>query len=509
VGSALLLMAARGPRALAQTQASAQPQYGGTLKVSLLNEIKTLDPTFQTTYNERFVMYVMFNTLFSLGRDSSIGPELAESWSFEDDGRRLVLHLRTGVTFHDGTVFDADAVKWNFEHRMSKEINSPSRSLLSAVIDGVDATDQHTVVIRLKGPTPSILGMLAQRDGWMVSPTSATKLGPDFGHAPVGTGPFVFKQWDQGSRIVLEKNKAYWNPGKPYLDRIEYVLTQNSLVGIPRLFTGEVDVVAPLSPLEIRPLESRRDIKVEQRPVSRWVALQFRIDRPPFDNLKLRQAIAYGLDRKRIADITMAGKAVVAEGSVPPGLWWFDPDLKSYPFDPAKAKALLTEIGHPNGIEITLTSSPDDPVYQQIALLVQDQLKAVGITVKIQPIASSEFYTQVVQGKIAFSPTRWAARPDPDGLFSLLFDSKSGSDSTAYNNPEVDALLAKARGLRDQEERKQVYFQAQRIMTHDLPYVPLFFQPEYAAMRSDVGNGQSVWVADEAPRFRDLWKSRS
>lgn len=487
------------------SQAQEEPEYGGILRVSLQNDLQTLDPTHQSSYGERFAMYALFDSVFQLSRDSSIEPALAESWDFENDGTRLVLHLRSGVKFHDGTDFDAEAVKWNLERRMDETVNSPARQQLVEAISGIEVIDPLTVAINLNAPSPSLLGELAQRAGLMISPTAATEAGDDFGSNPVGTGPFVFERWERGGQIVLAKNPNHWEEGLPYLDGIEFILTATPVVGIPRLMTGEVDVVAPLSPIEVRQLASRPEITIEERPVSRWVSLQFRVDRAPFDDKRMRQAIAYSIDRQRIVDVVVGGEGTVSEGSVPPGLWWFDEELKSLSYDPEKARALLAEMGYTGEAEITLTAPPE-ALYSQITQLVQDQLKDVGINAVIQP-ASPDWYPQLVDGRINFVPIRWTVRPDPDGLFTLLFHSQSPNNTTKYANPVLDDILDKAKTLTDRDERTELYFEAGRIIADDLPYVPLFFQPEYAALSPAVGNDGTIWVGDQAPRLRHLWKS--
>jgi peptide/nickel transport system substrate-binding protein len=481
-----------------------QPQYGGTLTVSLANDAKSLDPTFQINFSERQPLYLVFNTLVGLAPDFSIVPELAEQWETRDDGWLLVLHLRRGVRFHDGTVFDAKAAKWNLDHRLDGTVNSPSRLQLAELIESIDVQDDATLGIRLKGPAPSLLGMLAQREGFMISPQAAEKFGPRFGQNPVGTGPFIFREWITGNRIVVEKNANYWEPGKPYLDRVVFIQTSNPIVGIPRLLTRELDFAGALTPIDIRPLEGQSGIKLERSPGSRWLALQMRIDRPPFNNLKLRQAIAHALDRKRMVDIVMDGKATIAEGFTPPGLWWFDPELRSYPYDPAKAKALLAEIGTMPDLQLTLSTQPVT-LYQQISQLTQEQLKAVGLSVRIEPVSVSDWYPQLIHGVINFLPIRWTQRPDPDGLFTYLFHGMSKANTSHYSNPQVDEALDKARALRDESERAVLYRAAQKLMTHDLPYIPLFFSVEYAAMRDNVRN--FVWIPDEIPRFREVWKA--
>jgi peptide/nickel transport system substrate-binding protein len=240
--------------------------------------------------------------------------------------------------------------------------------------------------------------------------------------------------------------------------------------------------------------------------VGRWYGLQWQVDKAPFDNAKLRQAIAHAIDRKKIVDIVMNGRAPIAEGLTPPALWWHDPDLRGPAFDPARARALLAEAGHPNGIQLTL-SNPQITLLQQMNQLVQEQLKAVGIDVRLEPVAQSDWYPRLVQGAINFSPIRWSQRPDPDGLFTILLQGNGFANSTKYKNPELDALLERARNATAVDARKALYRDVERMMVRDLPYVSLFFSAEYAAMRSNVMN--HVWIGDEIPRFRDVWKARN
>ena len=495
------------PVSLGETlPASAQetPRFGGTLVVALQNDTKSLDPTFRINFSEGPPLYLIFNSLVGLAPDFSIIPELAERWQTSSDGKTLTLFLRGGIKFHDGTAFDAKVAKWNIERRLDEKVNSPSRPQLREMISSVDAPNETTLVFNLKNPSPSLLGLLAQREGFMISPAAVEKYGADFGQHPVGTGPFVFESWTQGQQIVVKKNPSYWEPGKPYLDGVTILLMANSAIGLPRLLTRELDFLSALTPVDIRTLSQASNITLSPSPGSRWMSLQMRVDRPPFDNLKLRQAMAYAMDRKRMVDIIMDGKAPIAEGFVPPGLWWFDPNLRSYPYDPDRSKALIAELGSLAQTVLQLATQPV-PIYQQVTQLAQEQLRAVGLKVTIVPVSMNDWYPMLIQGAINFLPIRWTQRPDPDGLFTYLFESKSSGNSCHYSNPEVDRLLAQAREIADQKARIPLYFKAQELMTHDLPYIPLFFSIEFAAMQSSVRN--YVWIADEVPRFREVWKA--
>jgi peptide/nickel transport system substrate-binding protein len=487
-----------------RAQTTPQPRRGGTLTTGFQDDAKTLDPSFSIQLSERQVLYTIFNTLLRMGTDFSLHPGLAASWAAENDGNRMVFRLQEGVKFHDGTDFDAAAVKWNIDRRLDDKMGSPQRNQLRPVIAGVDVVDTHTVAFNMKRPFPPILSEFADRSGFMMSPTAAAKYGPDVGRHPVGTGPFIFKEWVQGSRITVERNDSYWQTGHPYLDKVVFADIPSPLAGVQRLLTGEIDYVDALSPQDLHQIATNPRVATYPVKVGRWYSLQWQVDKPPFDNAKLRQAIAYALDRNRINDITMEGRATIANSPVPPGLWWSPPDSIVYNHDPAKAKQLLQEAGVTPGTQLVL-SAPSDPLIRKIDQLVQEQLAEVGLKVRLEPVALSEWYARVVQRAINFTPQRWTQRADPDGLLYILFDSKGFANSTGYSNPEVDKLLEEARQTFDTTRRKVLYAEAIRYIQEDLPYVSLYFAAEYAAINKDVHGFE--WTPDEIPRFRGLWKS--
>ena len=489
--------------AFATPIAAQSPKQGGTLNIGFPSDTKTLDPMHSVQFTERQVLYMVFNTLTKLGPDFSINPELATSWEIEDEGKRIVFQLRQGVKFHDGTAFNAQAVKWNIDQRLDENVKSPQRKLLSGVIDSVEVTGEHTVVFHLKGPFPALLGELGQRSGFMVSPAAGEKYGADLGSNPVGTGPFVFKEWVRGSHITVERNPQYWEQGRPYLDKVVFRDVSGSVVGIQRLITGELDYVGQLSPNDIRPLDGKDGVDLFPITVGRWYSLQWHVYEPPFNDANLRKAIAHAIDRKKIVAITMAGKATIADSPTPPGLWWHEANIEGYDHDPDKAREYLAKSNYKAGTELVL-ATPQVTVYQQINQLVQEQLQAVGIKVRLEPVARKEWYGLVVKRSINFTPTRWTQRPDPDGLLYILFHTKGYANTTGYENLKFDALLDQARIITDTKERATLYSQAQQMLSDDLPNLPLFYAVEYGAMRKQVHGFE--WIPDQIPRFRDLWK---
>ena len=494
-----VLCAATPPANAADT-----PHKGGTLTIGFPSDSKTFDPTYSVQFTERQVLYLVYNTLVRYGPDFSIQPELAKSWSIEGDGKRIVFKLQQGVKFQDGTPFNAAAVKWNIDHRLDPAVGSPQRKQLDPIIDNVEVVDDSTVVFNLKERSPGLLSLLGERPGFMISPAAAEKYGKDLGSHPVGTGAFTFVEWVKGNHITLKANPDYWEKGKPYLDGIVFRDIANSVVGVQRLLTGEVDFVGEISPQEIKQVEGKPGLNLYPITVGRWYSLQWHTYEPPFNNPKLRAAFAYAIDKKRLNEIVMDGKGQLSNTPTPAGLWWHDPSIKGYDYDPKKAKEMLTEAGYPKGFKYTL-STPQVGVFQQINQLVQEQLAAVGIDVTLEPVARSEWYSRVVKRVTNFTPTRWTQRPDPDGLLYILFDKNGYANTTGYDNPKVNELLEKARETYDQAERKTLYNQVQSILAKDIPMMPLFFSVEYAALRDNVKGFE--WIPDQIPRFRDLWKA--
>ena len=488
------------------TLAEDTPRRGGILNVGFDDDAKTLDPVFSVQLSERQVLYLVYNTLLAADTDFSIKPELARSWTVENDGKRYVFTLQEGVKFHDGTAFDAEAVKWNIEHRMDEKVASPQRSQLRPVIQSVEVVAPQIVALNLTAVYPGLLSFFTERPGFMVSPTAAQKYGADFGRNPVGTGAFIFKEWNQGTSIVLARNPSYWQPDRPYLDGIVFRDIPNHIIGLQRLIVGEVDYVNSVSPDELRQVEGNTDVDVEKAKIGRWFSLQYQVDKPPFNNPKLRQAIAYALNRNQINQITMRGQATLSNGPTPPGLWWSSPDKVVYDYNVEKSKALLKEAGIAPGTPIAL-AAPSDVLDGKIDQLIAEQLAAVGLQVKLEPVSASDSYARVVSRAINFTPISWTQRADPDGMLYILFSSKGFANTTGYNNPQVDQMLDEARRTIDQQKRKALYASIKDTIQTDLPYISLYFAAEYAVLSKNIGG--FAWIPDQIPRFRDLWKKTS
>lgn len=500
-GSAILL--ATGIAFGASAQAD-KPVTGGTLHVGFISDVRTLDPILSSQWTERQILFLIFDKLVNVGPDFSLKPGLAKSWDFENGGKRVVLHLQKGVSFQDGTPFDAQAVKWNLDTRLDPNAGSSQRNLLKSIIEKVDVIDKDTVAIDMSKPYPPLLALFADRAGLMESPAAAKKYGKDAGSHPVGTGPFELKNWTRGSTITLTRNKNYWQKGKPYLDGVDFSVIPSNVVGIQRMSIGELDYIGQLTPLDTELAKASPDIKLVQANGGPWYSLQWRWDSKPYSNPALRKAAAYAINRNRINQILWAGKGSISDGFTPKGLWWSPTDLVHYKYDPEKAKKIVKDAGL-EGTTLTL-AAPSGDALRRLAELVKGDLDAVGLKVNLAPVPQSEYYAKTVAGEIRFTPMRWTQRADPDGLIQYLFSSKGTANSTGYSNPQVDKWIDEARVMTDRDKRKALYEKIQRQISKDLPYMPVGFSAEFSALRKNVHGFTPM--PDQIPRFRYFWKSK-
>jgi peptide/nickel transport system substrate-binding protein len=288
--ASLILLAAIVCLAVGVTPGQGQsPVRGGTLRIGWIPNAKTLDPHLSSQFSDRYILYMAFNTLVALDRSFNVMPELARSWQVSPDGKQITFDLQRGVKFHDGTDFNAEAVKWNIERILDPATNSTSRTLIEPAIAAVKVADPYKVVFELKQPFPPLLAALAERPGFMVSPAAVKQLGPDFGRRPVGTGPFRVTEWVQDSHVTLERFADYWEKGKPYLDKVTVRVVPDATVRLTMVRTGEVDLATDVDAKDIPGLAGDPSVKVsEMKPPARWTALLWQVNKPPFDNKALR-----------------------------------------------------------------------------------------------------------------------------------------------------------------------------------------------------------------------------
>src|SRR5437867_4104867 len=462
---------------------AAQP--AGTLVVGLVAEPVNLDPAQVTDLNSNRVGRRIVETLVTFPDESTqIVPGLAESWAISKDGLKYTFKLRKGVSFHDGTPLNAEAVKFSIErqiipeHPFNKLGKYPFANYFFGNVKAVEAVDPQTVEFILKEPRASFLAVLTAGAASIVSPTAVRKLGVDYPLTPVGTGPFKFVAWDRGQRVVLEKNAGYWkHPVK--IDRVIYRPIVEGQARLTELLTGALDLIVDTPPDFVPQLESNPKVMVlKQVGVHVWY-LGINNQKKPFDDKRVRQALNYAVNKEALVRDVLKGTGSFSRGPVLPNTWGADAALKAYPYDPERAKKLLADAGYPNGFSTTLWVPESGSGMQlpvAMSTVIQSNLKAVGVNVALQTMEWGAYLAKLrTKEQDLFALSWMAGNEDPDlVMYPLLHSSQwtpNGPNRALYKNEKYDELLHQARLTTDQKKRAELYREAQRILVDDAPWV--------------------------------------
>ncbi len=501
------------------TATPAGPPKGGTLVYGLYAEPDSLDPHVTGQGHAHLVMRNVFETLIKKDANNEYQPCLASSWEISDDGLVYTFHLRKDVKFHDGTPFNAEAVKFNFDRILDPETKSRYAVLRLAALDRLELVDDYTVKIHLKEPVTPFLEFLSHNGLSMVSPTAAQQWGvEEFQDHLVGTGPFMFKEWIRKSVIRLVRNPDYnWgspmfkHEGPAYLDGIEYRPIIEPATRVSCLEAGECQIIdqrdVPLE--EVDRLSQREDIGNIVRPNSglprQW---QLNMRLAPTDELAVRQAITFATDREEVSKKLYLGYMLPAYSflvEMPPYTLEFKDELK---YDPEKAKAILEEAGWIDAdgdgirerdgkdLQVILFSLPEDPLIE----LTQAQLRKVGIDVVPSVTIGANLRGVLIEG------TQWhlflfgwgAADPDVcmhDYYYGPLAGQRPNYE--AYVNDKVDELLDEGRRTAVGPERVEIYHAIQRQLLEDLPTCPVYVRTSIRLINTSVKDVTPNSVFDE------------
>lgn len=456
------------------------------LVVGQIAEPKSLDPAAVTAVNDFRILMNIYDGLVRY-KDGAleVEPALAESWRISDDGKTYTFRLRRGVRFHDGTAFNAAAVKFNFD-RMLRE-DHPYHdtgpfplSFFFSAIDSVEAAGEYEVVFQLNAPYAPFLANLAYPTGLIVSPDAVRKHGKDFGRNPSGTGAFRFDEWQPNAKVAVSRNDNYWD-GKAPLDAVIFRPITDANTRLAEMLSGGLDVMVEVPPDSIARFQSSADFAVHEQAGPHVWFLILNAKEGPFASKLVRQAANYAINKRALTESVLQGTADVAAGPTPPAFSWaYNESLDPYPYDPQYARELLEKAGY-NGEELTFYvteggSGMLDPVAMGTA--IQADLQAVGMPVKIETYEWNTFLGKVnpgLEGKADMAEMAWMTN-DPDTLPFLAlrtdaFPDKGGFNSGYYSNPEVDKLLEAARQSTDQNERAGLYKKMQEIVRDDAPWV--------------------------------------
>jgi peptide/nickel transport system permease protein/peptide/nickel transport system substrate-binding protein len=485
-------------------RAQGAPKRGGTLRIAAFTNPSSLDPTTGGAGSDHAFLFTMYDTLTEWDFDTlKPRPGLAESWSFTDP-TTLVLNIRTGVTFHDGTPVDAEAVKFNFERNKSDPKSNIKADL--ATMASAEVTGPMQLTLKLNAPDAAMPGILSDRAGMMVSPAAIKAGGGSVNRTPVGAGAYAFVSWADGERIVVKRNEKYWKANRPYPDGIEFSIIPELTTGVRSVTAGQNDLIYQLPPRQKAVVERSNNLKVVNGPT--LYVFQFFLNwaKPPFDDVRVRKAFNLAIDREAFVKASLAGLAEPAYMNLPKSHWAYDKSVAELtPHDPEKARKLLAEAGFKEGTTIEIIGYPDQDSIQRQEILIEQFRKAgIGVRFLNSPVAeaSAAFFGPEKRGSALLAA--WTGRPDPSLTYSLMFTKDAYYNGGRAPVPaELEAAIKASRASEDVEIRRKAFATVQRLVMENALVAPLAFQYELVAMNKKVQGYRPNLLGK--PKYDDVW----
>jgi len=464
-------------------------------------EPPTLDPALTQDATSATYIVEIFSGLVTLNQDLEVMPDIAESWELSDDDTTYTFHLRDDVRFHDGRPVTAQDFKYSIERACDPATGSVvADTYLGDIVGaqaklrgqanevaGVVVIDEHTLEITIDSPKAYFLSKLTYPTAFVVDQENVEGRIQPWTDKPNGTGPFRLAEYELGLKIVLERNEAYYGASKPALEQVNFVLAGGSAMTMYE--TGELDAV-PVGLADIeRVLDTSNPLNEELSvtlPMLSIFYIGFNVEKPPFDDQKVRQAFNYAIDKDKYVEVVWKKMQLKADSILPPGMPGYNENLQGYPYDPEKARQLLAESKYgdaSNLPEITLNvSGGGGTAGRQVEAIVEMYKQNLGVDIAIQQTEWATYLWDLRAHRYQmFGLTAgWIADyPDPQDFLDILFHSESRNNDTVYSNPEVDRLLEEARVEQDSEKRMELYQQAEEIILEDAPIVPLTHDADY------------------------------
>jgi peptide/nickel transport system substrate-binding protein len=448
-----------------------------TLVMVIESSPTNLDPRVgQDAYSQR-IGSLIFDDLLSRGNNLDVAPGLAERWEIPDP-LTYVFHLHHGVRFHDGRPLTSRDVKWTFDSLLQGKIRS-TKAATYRFVDHIEAPDDFTVIFHMKEPDAALLWNVSDMAIGIVPYGSEDEISQH----PIGSGPFKFVSAETDKEVIIERNDDYWGD-KAKLARVRFAIVPDATTQALELRKGSGDVIinGSFPPDTVLTLEREPSLAVESAPGTRLAYLGFNLRDPILKDVRVRQAIAYALDRRPMIEYLWRGQAQPARSLLPTQSWAYNGNVPQYNHDPEKARQSLDAAGYPavNGVRfhLTMKTSTDENTRLMVAVM-QQQLRQVGIALDIRSFEFGTFFSDVTHGAFQMYGLRWiGGNEDPD-IFSLCFSSSrfppNGANRGYYSNPRVDALIDQARREVDPAVRKPLYAELQRILAEELPYVDLWY----------------------------------
>ncbi len=478
-------------------------KYGGTLRFLIGVDATTLlGPNIPDSISNIIASHIL-EGLIDVDENLKIIPCLAERWEIQENGTAYVFYLRKGVKFHDGENFNAYAVKKHFDYVLNSSLRNVG--MFKGILKEVQVLDEYTVKLKLFQPYAPIMYRLATSSAaWILSPRAIEQYGNDpatFGKNPVGTGPFIFKEWKVGEKIELVRNPNYWQQGLPYLDGIVFSVVSEDVSRVTQVRAGDADIMYNPPPALISALEQDSRLTVKTIPTVRVIYIGINGRSAPLNDVRVRQALNYAIDREKLCKVIMRGMARPADsplssityGYVSTGL---------YPYDPQKAKQLLKEAGYTNGLKLELITPKGRYLNDyETAVALQGMFKEVGIILDVKPMEWGTYVAKILSNKpedwdyqlflLGWAPGtaegHWVLFP----LFHSMNQMSSAQGTAKYNNffysnPKVDELIDKIGIELDEKRLMEYYAQAQKTILQDAPAIFLYEMKIATVMRKEI-----------------------
>lgn len=471
---------------------------GGELVMALSNEPDRLDPTTSSSLYTRYVMNAICEKLYDIDAEGELVPQLATALpTISADGLTVTIPVRTGISFGDGTPFDAAAVAATLQRHLTLE--DSARKSEMGPIAGIEVADPATVVVHYERPFAPLTASLADRAGMIMSPAALAELGPDFGDGPVCVGPFRFAERVPQTSITVVRDPNYYDADQVHLDSITYRIMTDANIRAANLRSGDVQVADRISPQDIDALQQERGIGILQIGSLGYQGVTFnlgntdgvgeppgRIDTPVASDPRVRQAFALSVDRTTLVNAVFNNWFEPACSPISPASPYSTPESEACPpYDPARARQLLAEAGAPTPYPLTmLVSNSQDQL--RLVQALQAGVRAGGFEITIQPVEYSTLLDTQDRGDFEVLQLGWSGRIDPHSNMSTFLSTGAGNNVAGYSNPEVDRLLREATQVNDQAARARIYGQVVEIVQRDLPILYLYRERNLTAYTTDV-----------------------
>lgn len=465
---------------------------GDVLIAAIGGEPDQLDPQRTSSYFAFEVLENVFDTLVAPDENLEMQPALAESWEVSDDQLTWTFDLRDGVTFHDGSEFTSEDVVYSYRRIIDEQL---ANAWKFAAITDITAPDDDTVVITVAQPTPNLLSNLGGFKGMAIVQQENVESG-DITTAPIGTGPFSVTGYSSGDRITLAANADYWG-GAPELAGVEYRFISEPATALAALRAGDIHWTDVVPPQQVSELESDETVELGLTPSSDYWYLALNEAREPWSDVRVRQALAYAIDRDAIVQAVSYGTAALNQLAIPEQSVWYTA-YDEYSTDLDTAQALLDEAGFTGGT-LDLLATSDYPETVTAAQIIASNLEPLGIDVEIRQPDFSTWLDEQNTGNFDMLMMGWLGNIDPDDFYYAQHHTDGASNAQKYSNTEVDALLDAGRIETDPEARKELYAQAATIIADEASYIYLY-NPSVIQVWSPDVTGYTT-RADRAIRF--------